>query len=618
VSWRTIETPAVFEHAAAGRLIVQQGIPRADTLTFTIDGTPWKTPFWLYDALVYRTEALGGWALVSLLHLGLTVFAFGFWTRKATQVASTHAAGFAGILMITAVLLHLPGPGPSRLSWLWMSLLWATLHHPFSRPWMRWVWASAIQLLWVNSAPYAVAGPVFAAAFTGEAVLRLDPAVRKSRSFFHNLPPHTLWLAAALAGVCALTPYGFGSALLSFSGGDTATFILPSIWSTPGAHGVSSPLVYFAIFSFVACILARREQLPLLPLTAGAVACFILLSHKYDLASFGLFSIPFFAVSLDALADAVCSFSIRYLRYPLRTSPRVASMVFPVFALAVLGVGMSGRVWQQAGFFSHRGLGLTPHLFPVDAAKRLARPDAPRRVLNHPIDGGTMAWYAPGHRVAVDTRTSMYPPEFQSMVDHAFGGDAEKLDALSRRWHADGILFRCALQPSLAPLETLLRGKEWVLAWFDGTSALLVRSDTVAPSFRPDPQLQRAAMQILEERRDEARGSRRARGPAGDLLGAGLFFLNTGHLSLAMDYLNLAQRHAPQFRPLALLRAKMLIRMGRPAESCAILEQITGTGIREEDVWPLLVKAYTMAGQPEQAAKAESRLKRLQESRRSP
>lgn len=520
--------------------MAEHGILRTEPLSFAASEQAWQSVYWLYDrtaAVLATAFGIGGLAWI---HRLLAAVCAGLWVRWGARDGGRWAGVFAALLFLIISRFHFASIGPDAIAWVWASLMVFVLQSSPRVPAIRWAAAFFLQLMWANTAPFPLLGPVLAAGWHVEESIRgKAPASRLA-----------LVGVLGLAAVCAVTPYGWGPMLAVFSSGQAA-----SVWPVPlDPGGLRLPTETWALYVSLAvmlgCMLVRRQRLPILWLTAAGAGIVLAVQRQADAATLSLLCLPFVAVSLDSLTGWIRDFSFRHLRIPL-SFPLSARRGTAALGLAILlWTPWNQSAWDARGIYRANGSRTAYSPLSAGLTRALQREDAPRRLLHVPLDGGALAWSRPGTPIFADARPADYPPEFLALVDRWQSGDPEAFRALLLRWKPDGVLLRC-LPVSLMPSHALLAAQpaEWALAWVDGRHALWVRKSAVSPSFARDPALHTEGWALISSTYTDLSGMSRARGVSPRMIGAAAFLStvlrNPRQLPMAASLFSLAARQAP-------------------------------------------------------------------------
>ena len=609
---RTLSGADFWEHLATGRVVAERGIPHADLLSFTSEGQSWVAGCWLYDRWLYGLWNLGGAPLVTLAHVAAVVAAFALLLPVARRFSRPPAVAFA-LLLCAWVLAPVFEAGPGTLALFFVALFLWMLSAP-RRPWALFAVLVPAEALWVNMHGSAWLGPTLAAFGTAAAYLEhratvpLDDAPAR--------PGIMAGLTAALLAAAFLNPYGAGLFRFLLGGDETAAAAarnLVSPLTALFAPGLTRPLIIATLFLGAGGLVARKQRMPLVPTATAIFAGFLVVRSVAHLAVFALAIFPFLSLSLDALGESANATLRRQFRYGT-LSPA------PALGLAVLLAALSafffagGAYYRHSGSLARPGLGVVESFFPARAVPILARSDFPPRCLNMPTDGAYLAWALPARPVFSDTRPGVYGPEFRQLIERFFSGDAAAIAPVCSRWKADAVLLNCVLPGAATTGRHLLDSGEWALAYFDGTSAILIRRAAGRTDLTSDRALQDRGLEILQAEYDRyARELSRGRRPgvSARLVGAGFLFAALDRQVAAADAWRLLWRGAPDMSGALLQLGIAEARSGQVADAIPSLEQFTRCAPRNPQGWYWLSACYSRMKRTNEAAAATAKMQSL-------
>lgn len=600
---RTWDIPALYEHAAVGRAIAAHGISKTEPLSFTVSPVAWAAGYgWGYDRAV---AALAGWIGVkalSMLHVALYLGCLAFWlTLAAREISRPVLAGISALLLLHIARHTLADPRPELMACVCATFMVAVLRHPFRSPWMRWACALPIQLIWANTAPYALAGPLFATGMAGDLLPQFSGAGQDTeRSRKPPLP--SLLMPVALLAACMATPAGIAPSFQIFFHQESILSAAAYPWSLRRLTTVELFPLYLTLAIYVGCLLVRRQRLPTLWMVSGALGIFLSMRPRPDFYTAVPWCLPFLAVSLDSCLSWFTTFAEKKFRYPVKFSPAVGWTVMGAQALIIASTVIPSSGWQKNGQLSRFGFGPVEGLPTPALADILKRPDAPKKLLHAPQDGGPLAWMCPDRKIFADTRPGVYPVDFQKALARWMQGEPDAHETLMQKWDIDGVLIPCFSPAMIMQLRPMLEKRnEWTLAWFDGARALVVRKDKVPQSFWGDRTLQQSGLQDLDDVRESWRTASRARGPSPVLIGAGMFFLKTDRPALAADCLDIAARHAPALVRLNYVRAMAYLQLSNGPAAEDAIRKLLEASPEDAQAWMALSRAQTLQGLKKEA-----------------
>lgn len=522
---RTISNSGVWLHLALGRSIAENGIPRTDPLSFSLEGLPWSDPSWLYDLAIYGAWQAGGPALTTAVHVLLAALAFLLLIPLARRHAGPNAVAAALLLSswLAAPLLQC-SPRIAALPLAAGMLRIATTPLTFKRALL----ALGLQVLWVQIDSSFILGPMM-----------LSLSLWRARE--QNVPQKPAVLltgAATLMFLC--NPYGPSLGVHLIRTWADVGYVFVTDWISPISWHFSNLLgtrlvtmsLLLALLGFV--IFPGRLPLGLtIPASLMGILA-ILRPHQFN-DLYALYAFPFFALSFSALARALSQFkggaAARFCR-------RAAAPALSTAALTTLLAVTSGRFFNAAGSASSFGFGVSASAFPEAAAAIIEHPAFPERVVNTAHDGGYLAWRYPERKIFTDARADLYTSLFYQHMADAFMSDEETRSRFILRWEVEGVIFNCCLPGAGQSVKDMLSSGAWGLAYFDGTTAILLRNTAANRVLLDNQSIQAQGLLVLERARQQylfqldQKWLRPSHEPR--LFGAGALFLELGQYERAL------------------------------------------------------------------------------------
>lgn len=612
VSLRQLAHQDLWGHLAYGQALAAQGLSDNDLLSFTAKDQPWVAATWLYDRLAHGLWRAGGPVLIVLGHAAALAGAFVLllpiarrWARPGAIAAALGVAGWVLAPGYTA--------SPAVLTLLYAAVVLRVLYE--KRP--LWVYGAVLlplQILWVQTADGIGLAPVLVliAAFTRAGGLRA-PGQKNA---------YAAWLLApALLAVCLLNPYGFQRLVAEYRywfRPDEAIFLVGAM---PYAH--LYPLLPLSRFALVALALAASglvtQKMKLPPLLTGSalLGAVVLLRYAGQRSGFfALLGFPFLAMSLELLGQAMSPRDGTRHAEPAERPPRPwgAYALFVALALSTLAFVTSFYYRHGAPGLAF-GAGVAEDLYPQAAKELYALENFPERVLNFPADGGYLAWAGGANRrVFVDARRSLYGMDFFNLFNRYLSNEKAVIPAFDSRWNPQAALFDLGWPGAASTLRFMLERETWVLAYFDGTTALLLRPARATAKPIVPPELRAQGLKKIEDAsqaltRDLAAGGTATVPPR--LLGAASFFSAMGRTRQAAALYGQIVRARPHLASARLSYGAELVQLGRAKEAVAVLEPAARSMKDNLAFWFWMEKAYRGAGQPKEAERAARLVKEL-------
>ena len=572
---RTISNSDFWLHLAAGRQISTHGLTRTDPFSFATNGqAAWLHDTWLYDWLLHAIWRLLDAPGVVALHALFAGLAFAAMSRVA--LASRGAALLAGL---TALWLAAPQLvlRPTLLALaLAAATLWA-VRRPFPRGRMLAV-LLPLQVIWTNVHPTFLLGPGLAALAALEVVLGgrhpADPAAPGQRLSRRN---DLLVVAAAMLVATLVNPFGLRTHLQA-----VRQFVRPADgwlleWVSPYSSlfdpGWLGAIPTLTLGLVALGFILHRQRLPWFDSVLGVISAFLIVWSPQHVEWCALLALPFLALSMHALLGSIARFLPEGGRFAVRPATSIAALVgwaASAYALA------TSAYYRDTGSGSRFGWSVQDDLFPFAASEHLLRaPGFPTRVYNLPLDGGALLWAQPHGKVLVDARTQVYGTDFLRDLNLALRGDQARWTELTARVPADAFVFNCCWNGAGSIIRSLLMSRQWTIAYFDGTAAVLVpalRKNLVWMRRGP---IQTAGLERLEQARQQysAAVGRGAHPPNPNrLIGAAAFLQSIGQFHEAASLYALLARGSPDMTGAWLNLGICLVQRGDPDLATPILE----------------------------------------------
>ena len=608
---RTISNSDFWLHLAAGRQVSTHGLSRIDPFSFATNGqAAWLQETWLYDWLLHAIWRLLAAPGVVVLHALLAGFAFAAMSRIAR--AGRGAALLAGLMALWLAAPQLVLRPTLLAVALAAATIW-TVRRPSPRGRLLAV-LIPLQVIWTNVHPTFLLGPALAALAALDQVLGgrrqsdTDAAGQRMARRTDLLVVAGCMLAATLAN-----PYGLRAHLQALR-----QFVRPSDgwlleWVSPYASlfdpGWLGAIPTLALGLTALGFILHRQRLPWFDSVLGVASAFLIVWTPQHVEWCALLALPFLALSIHALAGGIEKFLPEGARGFVQPASTLAAVV-GLFASAVALV--TSAYYRDTGSGSRFGWGVQDDLFPFAATEKLLQaPGFPARVYNLPLDGGALLWAQPHGKVLVDARTLVYGTAYLRDLNLALRGDQTRWTELTGRVPADAFVFNCCWNGAGSIIRSLLMSRQWTIAYFDGTAAVLVpalRKNLVWMRRGP---IQTAGLERLEEARRaySAAVSRGERPPNPNrLIGAAAFLQSIGQFREAASLYALLARGSPDMTGAWLNLGICLVQRGDPELATPILEYTRSRIPKHVMVHLWLSRAYreTKKGDEADAAYAKA------------
>lgn len=478
-----------YQLRAGAAILAGNGIPTADTWTFTMAGAPWHDQQWLAQVFLAAVFSVGGWGGLAVLRAALVALAFGLLLAAVRTRAPGLGARTTALFVIAAFIVAAPALAlrPQLIAIVLFAatlLVLAARRTPPRRLWLIPVLAA----IWANvhgSFPLAIL-------LTGLAWLE-DLAV--GWPHLDLTPRRQLVLVAAVAAAVAtlVNPTGSGvwSYALTVATNSTITTRV-SEWRPPSPTTPSGFLFFASLISvtvFVAVAFARREvgrwrpSWPVAMLIARppwVLSLTLLLFAILGLGSGrGAAWWPFVAAAtVAALLEVRSTTTVGTAGANATTARRSAelrSRLNAAIAALLLVAGLAALpIWRPIGAAG------VPSGLLTDAPQGIAAELASGRVTgtnvwNPQIWGSWLELAAPTIKVATDSRIELFPPGLWDQADEV-GSASGSWQATLDRYAVDAVVT--AANP-VTPLDQALASVAgWTLAYRDADGSIWVRAST--------------------------------------------------------------------------------------------------------------------------------------------
>jgi hypothetical protein len=546
--YRTRERDFWF-HLAAGRSIVEQGLPATEHWCLAAFGQwPWLGE-WLYHVALYIVRGFGGDAGVALWRAAWSGLAMALALALARLNRASLCATALVVPLVLAVTRTRLAARPEQVTVAFVLLFLFAFEHARKGNRDRTAWLLPAGIAWANLHPGWILGPLIAALYAAFAALAPSTRRRVLRG--------TL-LALALFAAAAVSPQPLDTLSLRLMrdvGADPMVGTIEELRPWGWAEDRTQPYAGLVLLGLAAAALGgRRAWRASPPLTLAALA---------GLAA-GLISYRFRGLgALATLPVVAAAFGPAWPRGPKRTESGVTARDFVRhLALPVLVVtALAGVTWivADAKYFPP---GVTPieDSVPVRAAALADSLGLDGPVLNTPWYGGYLLWVRGERHLPLQDSRYLGSAAFRSRFIRA-RLDPAALDSLLTEWR----FTHAILEPPMDPRDQLARQlfdrPDWALVFADDAGLLFIRRDlyptaaatlgyrlmnpdygelgAVAARAQADSALRRELVAELERARRESPWDARAS------LWLGLLALAGGQPRAALGHFDRVERLAP-------------------------------------------------------------------------
>lgn len=513
---RTISTPEIWTHLAQGKTNAPISYLETDTAVNTTH---------LYDKIVYGLWNMGGAPLLIIANVIGLLAAFILLLQVSKKWGGGLSQGFA-LLISGHLIFQGLDVGPQTMMMLFIALF-VYLVSTLKKPALLFVILIPLQILWTNMHGSFLFGPfiiALAAIQTGQNAKALGRN-KKKQAF----PPSLL---AALAGVLLastlINPY-----LAKLHGQVIANIQMPqpaywaSLFREYFQTPTSDPLIFLVLILGAGGLITLKKKLPIMLTTLAIMGAFLVFRSIYAAQLFVILAFPFIVLSFTAVGEYLSgSFKTLLGKQGRFLEPATQSIFVLLIILSLIPI-VSNCAYTRFGSASSFGFGIQEELYPSGVEALLEHPAFPKKVINLAADGGYLAFNYE-REIFIDYRPGRYDPELLKNFNAMMLGSGTAYDTIYEAYRPEAIIINTLHPSSAQGMATLLSRKIWKLAYFDGTTAiLLLNKEEFAPLLN-NTDAQAAGLAKLEAARvayaEKAEKGCRAGNPA-ELIGSGKIFL---------------------------------------------------------------------------------------------
>lgn len=522
IGLRTISTPEIWTHLAQGKL--------NEPLSYLASDNGVNTT-WLYDKLAYTAWNIGGAPLLIILNIVGLVGAFFLLTQVAKKWGGGVSQGFA-LLIVGHLIFQTLDVGPEVIMMLCIA---ATLFavSTIKSPAVLFGVLVPVQLLWTNMHSSFLYGPIIAGLAALQAGQQSKGPGRKNKG---GIEAGTYGILAIVLLLLTLA----NPAVLKLHGQVLANIKSPApvYWSSLFHEYFQipplKPLIFFTMLLGAGGLITLKKKLPVVLTTTAIFGSFLVWTSPHHVLLFAVLAFPFVVLSLTAISEYLKGTFENLLGKNADKLPVITGGIMIALVAASLVPVMSSCAYVRSGSASKFGIGIQESLYPSDCDAIFSHPAFPRdKIINLAPDGGYLA-FKYGLKCFIDYRSGRYDLETLSNLERMMLGNQKSYDILYDKYRPECIVINTLIPASAQGLVTLLTRRTpdlsktiWKLAYFDGTSAILLKNKAEYNSILNDTAIQQAGLAKLEAARAayaESGGSCRAGNPA-ELIGSGKVFL---------------------------------------------------------------------------------------------
>jgi len=427
-----------FWHLATGRWIAEHhALPTTDPFALASAKSPWINGEWLWQLGAYAVHAIGGDRGISIAQalFVAAIFLIGF--LFAARDHDLGVALFAAAIAFAGASDRL-GVRPAAAAALLIAIAVGLLGSKLAVPRLAIVYA-LVTIVWINTHPSALIGPLLAAA-----TLLVD---------WRRWP-----VVVASAAALLVNPFGWNAlvAPLRLSTEVTSGAFVNAEWQTTTFE--QFPLIYLTIAVMVIAFVATRD-------------------NRDNLWRMAIFALLAF-LSIRYVRNHALYFAALPMLVPVSARKLSRNTSYALAACALVPIG-----WAMAHI--DHAIGADAAYFPVRSVARLKSLNLAGNIYNVDQFGGYLEWtFYPQRRVLTDGRNELYA---------AFIAEDDRARHDSRVWHAliDKYSIDLAVDEYAAPIEVMdvatqqkrsmpaslarYRRRDWALISFDDVAMIFAR-----------------------------------------------------------------------------------------------------------------------------------------------
>ncbi|MDF7824569.1 hypothetical protein P4B35_11135 [Pontiellaceae bacterium B12227] len=515
VGLRTISTPEIWTHLALG----QSNGP----ISF-IEGESFVNTTWLYDKLAFMFWNIGGAPLLIILNIIGLLAAFGLLIQVSNKWGKGLSQGFA-LLIAGHLIFQTLDVGPQVAMMLFIALFLFVLDTQ-KKPALLFATLIPLQILWTNMHGSFLYGPII----VGLAAVQAAQNSKGPGSRKKNQTPltGTLGLLAAILLVATVAnPY-----FLKMHGQVLASLQSPApvYWSSLFIEYFQipplKPLILFVMIMGAAGLITLKKKLPIVLTTLAIFGAFLVWTSPQTSMLFAVLAFPFIVLSLTSISEYLNHSFESILGKNAKILAPVTGAVLVILLIASIVPIIGNKAYVKTGSASKFGLGIQENLYPNDLEALLTHPAFPEKAINLSADGGYLAFNY-GRKCYIDYRSGTYDKETLMNLSNTMLGNRKAYDELMLNQRPEAFIINTLTPAAAQGVATLLNRQIWKLAYFDGTTAVLLRDTEELADLINDKALQKAGLVKLEKARAayaELGGSCRNGNPA-ELIGSGKIYL---------------------------------------------------------------------------------------------
>lgn len=604
---RTISTPEIWTHLAQGR--------SNEPISFLTTDTAVNTTH-LYDKVVYGLWNVGGAPALVVFNVVCLLAAFVLLLKISSNWGGGLSQGFA-LLLCGHLIFQSVDVGPQTVMMLFIALF-VLLISTLKKPALLFAVLIPLQILWTNLHGSFLLGPIIAILATIQTGQSSKGSNRKKQQ---DVTAGMLGilslglLVATLANPYFAKLHGQVIASIAHPAPVYWSSLLRDYFQIP----TQNPLIFFALILGAGGLITLKKKLPVMLTTLAIMGAFLVVRSAQAALLFSALAFPFIVLSFTAIGEALQgSFKTLMGKQAKLLTPITQGILALLIVFSMIPI-MTNCAYAKIGSASSFGFGAEEELYPSGAEAILTHEAFPDKAINLAADGGYLAFNY-NRKIFIDYRSGRYDVELLEDLAAMMRGSSDAYDRIHEAYRPEAVILN-TLNPSAAQgLVTLLRRQIWRLAYFDGTTAiLLLNREEFAPLLN-NTQVQAAGLAKLEAARADyaakvGKGCRA--GNAAELIGSGRVFLalNRPTESKAIFSLLLQGNSTVPSAWLGLGNSQLLLKeFDAAAESLNTATELAPNSLL---AWASYATACQYAERPDEQQKAEEKVRKLIEQNKA-
>lgn len=513
IGLRTISTPEIWTHLAQGQNNAPISFLDSDTMVNTTH---------LYDKLMYTAWNIGGAPLLIILNIIGLLAAFSLLVQVSKKWGGGISQGFA-LLISGHLIFQTLDVGPQVI----MMLFCASFLYVLSiakNPALLFGALIPLQILWVNMHGSFLFGPVIAG-LTAIQVAQSSkgPTSRAKKNATPSVGTYGI-LAIALLASTVINPYFFKIHEQVIANINNSA---PAYWSSLFIDYFQipalKPLIVFILVLGAAGLITLKKKLPFALTSLAMIGAFLGWASPQSSMIFAVLAFPFLVLSLTATSEYVHGSLATMLGEKKKLLPAITGGILAILLIGSMIPVITNGSFIKTGSASNFGFGIQENLFPNDCEAILNHPDFPVTAINLAADGGYLA-FKYNRKCFIDYRPGRYSKELLTQTNKMLMlGDKKAYDEIIETYRPEAFIINTLSPVAASGIHTLITKHDWKLAYFDGTTAILLPNNEKFAQILNDSNMQKAGLEKLEKARAEY--AENGGGNPAELIGSGKIYL---------------------------------------------------------------------------------------------